>query len=121
MLAEPLGRWLSTVTAKNTVAGALHWECHKGGVSKATYVATINGRPVATIKHQGCLPKGVAPWKADIEGFMWNTALTPNTAAAKLNIKESPVISFADVRTAKRAVAEAFQMLEQHLAQGVGH
>lgn len=113
--SRPIGRWLDTVTQRNTQFGEVIWlPVLKGGLRSR--IATMAGREFAVIRNRRMGRQ--QQWNVEIKGFVWfPDNLPPDCAAAKMGIKESPICGFPTIDKARVAVAEAHRLLEDHLRQ----
>ncbi|MGP1715640.1 MAG: hypothetical protein ACTS9Y_00545 [Methylophilus sp.] len=96
------GRWNEPEGIKR---GKIKWQSPLSTGGLKTHFGFIEGKNVVSIKHNTLSKDFIV----SIPGWMW----VPNNDApdGKLGIKESPVIAFKDIRTAKLAVNEAFKLL----------
>lgn len=101
------GRWAEP---QGVPPGEITWHppC-KAGLK--TYVATIEGRVVATVKGNPYRPG----WVTRIPGWLW-AAPTKGSTAERLGIQETPVKAFLDVASAKEAVQNALVCLPKETA-----
>lgn len=113
--SRPIGRWLDTVTAKNTVPGDLVWPpVERGGLG--TRIATMAGREFAVLRPLGSGPN--RQWNVRVEGFVWFAdAMPEKSVAGMMGFKESKVGGFPSIAKAKAAVAEVRRLLDEHLRQ----
>lgn len=112
-MGEPLGRWLDTVIAANTVPGTVEWlPARRGGIPAR--VATMNGREFAVAR--AVRRGGMQQWNVRITGFVWfQAAFLAGSPAAQLHVKESAIGAFRTLKQAKAAVSEARRLLDDHL------
>ncbi|ENO77998.1 hypothetical protein B447_14834 [Thauera sp. 27] len=110
---RPIGRWLDTVTARNTRTGELVWlPAATGGLK--THVATMVGREFAVVRPLQLGHK--RQFNVRITGYVWFPETFPEGSPAKvMGVQESAVTGFPTIAKAKAAVAEAHRLLESHL------